>query len=135
MKRARWLGYIKDYEGGTLMECAIDTAVDYLSIRFVAEQQRAAMEQATSFLPSRSSRPHPPTALHPHTRARARAPPTRARAHRPRVFRQAHDREAGRHRSPPPRAAAEDFNAHQGARQPPWPRQAREERAGFTGLA
>ena len=54
MKRARWLGYIKDYEGGTLMECAIDTAVDYLSIRFVAEQQRAAMEQATSFLTHKS---------------------------------------------------------------------------------
>ena len=27
MKRERWLGYIKDYDGGTLMECAIDTTV------------------------------------------------------------------------------------------------------------
>jgi len=31
MKRERWLGYIKDYDGGTLMECAIDTQVDYLN--------------------------------------------------------------------------------------------------------
>eukprot|EP00962_Isochrysis_galbana_P031601 scaffold10291_cov146-Isochrysis_galbana.AAC.5 len=43
MKRERWLGYIKDYDGGTLMECAIDTTVDYLNIRFVAEQQRKAI--------------------------------------------------------------------------------------------
>ena len=40
MKQVRWLGYIKVYDGGTLMECAIDTTVDYLNIRFVAEEQR-----------------------------------------------------------------------------------------------
>jgi len=43
MKRERWLGYIKDYDGGTLMECAIDTTVDYLKIRFVAEEQQKAI--------------------------------------------------------------------------------------------
>lgn len=42
MKRERWLGYIKDYDGGTLMECAIDTTVDYLKIRFVSEEQHEA---------------------------------------------------------------------------------------------
>ncbi|EOD16902.1 hypothetical protein EMIHUDRAFT_427509 [Emiliania huxleyi CCMP1516] len=45
MKRERWLGYIKDYDGGTLMECAIDTQVDYLNIRFVAEEQRRAIAE------------------------------------------------------------------------------------------
>jgi len=45
MKRERWLGYIKDYDGGTLMECAIDTTVDYLNIRFVAEEQRKAIAE------------------------------------------------------------------------------------------
>ena len=75
MKRARWLGYIKDYDGGTLMECVhpppifpsltplpyfdivttlcrcvVDPTVDYLSIRFAAEQQRLAVEQKIATL-------------------------------------------------------------------------------------
>lgn len=50
MKRGRWLGFIKDYDGGTLMECNIDPSVDYLSIRFFAEQQRAAVEKKISTL-------------------------------------------------------------------------------------
>jgi len=35
-----WKGYIKDYDGGTLMECVIDTKIDYLKIRDVVEKQR-----------------------------------------------------------------------------------------------
>ena len=43
MKRERWQGYLKDYEGATLMECVVDPTVDYLSTRQVAEQQRQAV--------------------------------------------------------------------------------------------
>ena len=28
----RWVGYIKDYDGGTLMECYIHPALDYLNV-------------------------------------------------------------------------------------------------------
>jgi N-acetylglutamate synthase-like GNAT family acetyltransferase len=40
LAQQRWKGYIKDYDGGTLMECVINTKVDYLDIRNVVEQQR-----------------------------------------------------------------------------------------------
>ena len=43
MKRERWQGYLKDYEGATLMECVVDPTIDYLSTRQVAEQQRKAV--------------------------------------------------------------------------------------------
>jgi hypothetical protein len=45
MKRDRWHGYIKDYDGATLMEFCIDTRVDYLSTKRVADQQRKAIMQ------------------------------------------------------------------------------------------
>jgi len=40
LAQKRWKGYIKDYDGGTLMECVINTKVDYLHIRDVIKQQR-----------------------------------------------------------------------------------------------
>lgn len=43
MKRERWQGYLKDYEGATLMECLVDPTIDYLSTRQVAELQRQAV--------------------------------------------------------------------------------------------
>jgi len=43
MKRDRWQGYLKDYEGATLMECIVDPTIDYLSTRQVAEKQREAV--------------------------------------------------------------------------------------------
>ena len=43
MKRERWQGFLKDYEGATLMECLVDPSIDYLSTRQVAEQQRLAV--------------------------------------------------------------------------------------------
>ena len=43
MRRERWQGYLKDYEGATLMECLVDPSIDYLSTRQVAEQQRKAV--------------------------------------------------------------------------------------------
>ena len=36
----RWKGYIKDYDGGTLMECVINTKIDYMRIKEVVKQQR-----------------------------------------------------------------------------------------------
>jgi len=50
MKRERWQGYLKDYEGATLMECVVDPTIDYLSTRQVAEQQRRAVVQKVSEL-------------------------------------------------------------------------------------
>ena len=43
MKRERWQGFLKDYEGATLMECLVDNTIDYLSTRQVAEGQRKAV--------------------------------------------------------------------------------------------
>jgi histone acetyltransferase len=40
MPQEQWLGYIKDYEGGTLMECIINRKIDYTQIRRVAKLQR-----------------------------------------------------------------------------------------------
>jgi len=40
MPRERWRAYIKDYDGGTLMECAINEYVDYLKIDAMIESQR-----------------------------------------------------------------------------------------------
>jgi len=40
MDKDRWLGYIKDYDGGTLMECAINMHVNYLNIPGVVQLQR-----------------------------------------------------------------------------------------------
>ena len=32
MPRERWMGYIKDYDGGTLMECAMNRKLNYLKL-------------------------------------------------------------------------------------------------------
>jgi hypothetical protein len=37
----RWAGFIKDYDGGTLMECYIHPAMDYLNINDLVAKQRA----------------------------------------------------------------------------------------------
>ncbi len=36
----RWVGYIKDYDGGTLMECYIHPGMDYLNVPRVVAKQR-----------------------------------------------------------------------------------------------
>ncbi len=40
MSRERWYGYIKDYDGGTLMECTIHPEVNYLNIPGMIHAQR-----------------------------------------------------------------------------------------------
>jgi len=41
MPKERWVGYIKDYDGGTLMECYIHPSFDYLNVANVISRQRA----------------------------------------------------------------------------------------------
>ena len=40
MPRSRWHGFIKDYDGGTLMECFIHPKIDYLHIPEMLDRQR-----------------------------------------------------------------------------------------------
>merc|ERR1740139_231900 len=47
MPMVRWKGYIKDYNGATMMECRIDRHVDYLGTRRVAAKQRQHLLQKT----------------------------------------------------------------------------------------
>ena len=41
MPKERWFGFIKDYDGGTLMECYIHPGVDYLHIPETVAKQRS----------------------------------------------------------------------------------------------
>ncbi len=41
----RWMGYIKDYDGGTLMECYVHPNVDYLNVKGIVAKQRAFILQ------------------------------------------------------------------------------------------
>uniref|UniRef100_M4B2H9 histone acetyltransferase n=1 Tax=Hyaloperonospora arabidopsidis (strain Emoy2) TaxID=559515 RepID=M4B2H9_HYAAE len=43
MARPNWYGYIKDYDGGTLMECTIHTQINYLRITSMIHRQRKAI--------------------------------------------------------------------------------------------
>lgn len=43
MREDRWAGYIKDYEGGTLMECIINRHIDYLDIPGMIKRQKACL--------------------------------------------------------------------------------------------
>ncbi|CDO75344.1 hypothetical protein BN946_scf184966.g12 [Trametes cinnabarina] len=43
LPRSQWAGYIKDYEGGTIMECKLLPKVDYLRWREITAQQREAV--------------------------------------------------------------------------------------------
>ena len=43
LPRSVWAGYIKDYEGGTIMECVLLPKVNYLEIRDMIAKQREAV--------------------------------------------------------------------------------------------
>ncbi|TCD62923.1 histone acetyltransferase [Steccherinum ochraceum] len=43
LDRSVWAGYIKDYEGGTIMQCTLLEKVDYLKTRDIIAQQREAI--------------------------------------------------------------------------------------------
>ena len=40
MPKERWVGYIKDYDGGTLMECYIHPGINYLNVNGIVAKQR-----------------------------------------------------------------------------------------------
>ncbi len=40
----QWQGYIKDYDGGTLMECLLDSRVPHVDIPQMVRAQRAALD-------------------------------------------------------------------------------------------
>lgn len=41
MPKERWVGFIKDYDGGTLMECYIHPNMDYLNVTSIVAKQRS----------------------------------------------------------------------------------------------
>eukprot|EP00163_Fabomonas_tropica_P026823 TRINITY_DN5053_c0_g1_i1.p1 TRINITY_DN5053_c0_g1~~TRINITY_DN5053_c0_g1_i1.p1 ORF type:complete len:623 (+),score=164.61 TRINITY_DN5053_c0_g1_i1:1243-3111(+) len=43
LPRNRWEGWIKDYEGGTLMECCIDKDINYLTVPALVRKQKEAI--------------------------------------------------------------------------------------------
>lgn len=43
LDRSVWAGYIKDYEGGTIMQCTMLRRVDYAATRDIIAQQRDAV--------------------------------------------------------------------------------------------
>lgn len=56
--RAQWVGYIKDYDGGTLMECIISDRLPYTDLPGMLRAQRAALDRHIRTL-SKSHVVHP----------------------------------------------------------------------------
>ncbi|KAI3645599.1 hypothetical protein MP228_008527 [Amoeboaphelidium protococcarum] len=46
--RSAWAGYIKDYEGGTIMQCTMVPRVEYLEMNEMLQQQKAAIQTRIS---------------------------------------------------------------------------------------
>ncbi|KAK3280202.1 hypothetical protein CYMTET_11945 [Cymbomonas tetramitiformis] len=44
LEREKWHGYIKDYDGGTMMECALSAAISYTDFPRMIRQQREAVD-------------------------------------------------------------------------------------------
>ncbi|PKI82278.1 Gcn5p [Malassezia vespertilionis] len=50
LSRSVWVGYIKDYEGGTLMQCSMVPRIRYLQVQeFLADQKRLIQARIRSF--------------------------------------------------------------------------------------
>ncbi|KAG9127816.1 histone acetyltransferase [Ceratobasidium sp. 392] len=46
LPRSVWMGYIKDYEGGTIMQCSLIPKIDYLSVQeLLAKQKQAILDK------------------------------------------------------------------------------------------
>ena len=43
LERSRWAGYIKDYEGATILQCTLLPKVDYTQVRDIITKQREAI--------------------------------------------------------------------------------------------
>ncbi|KAL1885802.1 histone acetyltransferase [Paecilomyces lecythidis] len=59
LEKSIWMGYIKDYEGGTLMQCTMLSRMRYLEVGRMLLKQKAAV-QARMRLLSKSHIIHPP---------------------------------------------------------------------------
>lgn len=46
LNRANWVGYIKDYEGGTIMQCTMLPKVKYLEVHQMLADQKAVSGNA-----------------------------------------------------------------------------------------
>ena len=81
MEREKWSGYIKEYDGGTLMECIISGAVLPADFPRVIKLQREAVEVRPRTCQPRCPRP---ACLrgHSHSRAGAPHPPRRQKSGR-----------------------------------------------------
>ena len=56
--RERWVGYIKDYEGGTIMQCTMVPKIRYLEVhQMLADQKAVSPDWCYSFL-MREPRPY-----------------------------------------------------------------------------
>jgi len=62
----RWEGYIKDYDGGTLMECSINAKIPYLAIKDMVQQQQEAIQKKIMSM-TNSQRIHPGLVFPPGT--------------------------------------------------------------------
>jgi histone acetyltransferase len=58
MRKDRWAPGIKDYEGGTLMECYINPNINYLEIPLMVKRQRKVMDDKIAEL-TRQHAVHP----------------------------------------------------------------------------
>lgn len=58
LDRSIWVGYIKDYEGGTLMQCSMIPRVEYLKVQDLLAAQREAIVSKIRLM-SRSHIVHP----------------------------------------------------------------------------
>jgi histone acetyltransferase len=45
LERERWFGYIKDYDGGTMMECPLSNAISYTKFPEMIRKQRQAVDE------------------------------------------------------------------------------------------
>ncbi|SBT32652.1 histone acetyltransferase Gcn5 [Plasmodium ovale wallikeri] len=50
MPKERWFGYIKDYDGGTLMECYIFPNINYLRLSEMLYEQKKTVKKAIHFI-------------------------------------------------------------------------------------
>ncbi|OBT50216.1 histone acetyltransferase [Pseudogymnoascus sp. 24MN13] len=59
LEKPRWMGYIKDYEGGTIMQCTMLPKIRYLEMgRMLLKQKEAVHAKIRAF--SKSHKVHPP---------------------------------------------------------------------------
>jgi len=61
LERKRWMGYIKDYEGGTIMQCSMLPKIRYLESGRLLLKQKAAVHAKIRAV-SKSHEVHPPPA-------------------------------------------------------------------------